>query len=76
MAKEEAKLAAVPALPEVESAVLHSAIMIGGKTEAHLGQNKLPGVKLGWVRGEGLSIEYKGKNCLVPSAGLKAVYFK
>lgn len=61
---------------EVDSAVLHSAIMIGGKTEATITTAKLPGVKLGWVNGEGLTVEFKGKSCMVPSAGVKAVYFK
>jgi hypothetical protein len=60
----------------VHSAVLHSAVIIAGKTETHLNQAKYPGCKLSLVSTpvEGLLMEHKGKSILIPAAGIKAAY--
>ncbi len=58
--------ASVPA----SAAVLHKAIMMGGKTEATINSNKLPGANLWCLPGTGLFIEYKNIKKFIPDAAV------
>lgn len=56
----------------IESANLQSATMIpGGKTEVSLNQNRVPGIKLSWIEGDSLVVEYRGGRSRIPLANVK-----
>lgn len=62
----------------VDTAMLHSSIMIPGtgRTESTLNQVKVPGIKMEWIRNEGLLIEARGRKTLIPSANVKCAHLK
>lgn len=73
MAKE---LTAVnPDLKVVTHAELQSAVRVGLKTETNLNATKIPGVKMYWVKGEGLLCESKNEQVFIPSTNVKFVHF-
>jgi hypothetical protein len=60
----------------VKLAMLHSATMLpGGATEATLSETKTPGIKMLWIKGEGLLLTLRNQECFIPSAAVKVVHF-
>jgi len=62
-------------LKVVIAAYLHAPVMLpGGQTEGSLTQIKLPGIKLFWLRGEGLIVQHKNQKALIPAANVAIAY--
>jgi hypothetical protein len=61
----------------VEMAVLQAACMFaGGRTETTLTPIKVPGIRMWWVKGEGLYFTCKHQEGMIPSTNVKVVYFE
>lgn len=60
---------------EVEHAALHSAVMFAARTGDTWNEAKVRGIKMLWVKGEGLLLGLNGQEMLVPAANVKAVIF-
>lgn len=74
-ASKVAPLATLDAQPSnklpVKDVYLHAAVMFQGVTADHLNEAKHPGLKMLWVKGEGLLISKNGVEALIPAAGVK-----
>jgi len=61
----------------VEMAVLQAACLFaGGRTETTLTSIKVPGIRMWWVKGEGLYFTCKHQEGMIPSTNVKIVYFE
>lgn len=62
---------------EIKMAILHSAVMLpGGVTESTLSQQKTTGIVMRWIPGEGLFIQFRSKEALIPEANVKIIHYK
>lgn len=77
MSKESLKVDVQCEHRVVDMALLQASAMIPGtgKTESTLNAVKVPGIKMLWIRGEGLLVNCKGKESLIPSTNVKIVHF-
>jgi len=60
----------------VKHAELHSDVRFGGLTLTTLNHAKAPGIKMVWIKSEGLVLSFKGRSIFVPSTNVKFIEFE